>query len=74
MKSKGIHISQVTYLPQLIRSLNAKGVTTGKLIKKSKLDRFELSDPNGYIPSAFLYYFLDQVQHGCVSRLRPWVL
>ncbi|OIQ27688.1 MAG: hypothetical protein BM564_11440 [Bacteroidetes bacterium MedPE-SWsnd-G2] len=33
------------------------------MIKKSKLDQYDFSNPNGFIPSSYLYQFLEQIQH-----------
>ncbi|OIQ27685.1 MAG: hypothetical protein BM564_11420 [Bacteroidetes bacterium MedPE-SWsnd-G2] len=50
-------------MPKLIKSLKAKGISTDKMIQKSKLNNYNLTDPSGFIPSMLLYDFLEQVQH-----------
>ena len=51
-------VYQVSYLKPLLKGLINSGINIDKLIKKSDLRYFNISNPQNYIPSEVLYDFL----------------
>lgn len=49
-----LHIALNSYLPSLLKGLQANGVNIDYFINKSYLKDFNLFNPNGYIPSTLL--------------------
>lgn len=62
MSSNGLHIGQAFYLPQLLSELQQRGVNTNRLVDKTSLRYFDLSNVDNYIPLSGLYSFMELLQ------------
>ncbi len=57
------HVVQVGFLMPVFAELIEAGINAEHLLKLSGLNRFNLSDPNLYVPVDFMYEFFTKVKH-----------
>ena len=62
MSEKKLHIGQAFYLPQLLEELRQCGVNTQRLVKRTVLKYFDLTEPDKYIPLRGIYQLLELLQ------------
>lgn len=67
MPISNLHIMQVSFLPELIALAKNQGVHVDKILFKTSLSKFNLSNPDSYVPLNSLYDFLLSLEHkmGC---------
>ncbi len=54
-----LHLSQVSFFDPVLQELRHHGYQVDDLLKQSNLHKFDLSDPEHYVPARYVYDFLD---------------
>ena len=62
MSREKLHIGQAFYLPQLLDELRQSGVNTDRLIQKTTLRHFDVTESDLYIPLIGMYELLELLQ------------
>ena len=60
---KSIDLVQINFFKFLINDLGKRGCNTGRLLKTSNLNRFNLNDTDGYVPLNFMYRLFNDIQN-----------
>lgn len=62
MSYKNIHIAKLSsFIPTFFEPVRRKGVPVDKLLRGHPLNKFNLSDPDNYVPMVVLYDFMNKI-------------
>ena len=66
-----LHLYHISYFDPVLKGLRSNGVSIEKLNQQTYIKRFDLNNPNTYLPLEVSYEFINQVKQtqgiNCIS-------